>query len=125
MAVVVRGRESRLHGEGPQVMRCPDMEVAVMATIENGLAVYSERGGRRLPREGVYPQLYRPDLYLRAYGRIYRNSGALTPGTTAQTVDAMSLEKKSGALPTIFGGKPTDGRRRGGRIFQRREASVR
>ncbi|CAH0238284.1 Group II intron-encoded protein LtrA [Massilia sp. Bi118] len=64
-----------------------------MATIENILAVYSERGEQRLPLEGVYRQLYRPDLYLRAYGRIYRNDGALTPGATAETVDAMSLEK--------------------------------
>lgn len=43
--------------------------------------------------EGVYRQLYRPDLYLRAYGKLYRNSGAMTPGSNTETVDAMSLEK--------------------------------
>jgi group II intron reverse transcriptase/maturase len=43
--------------------------------------------------EDIYRQLYNPDLYLRAYGRLYRNDGALTPGVTAETVDAMSLEK--------------------------------
>ncbi|EDQ2186868.1 maturase [Salmonella enterica] len=64
-----------------------------MATAENILAVYSDRGRRKLPLEGVYRQLYRPDLYLRAYGKLYRNSGAMTPGSNKETVDAMSLEK--------------------------------
>lgn len=61
-----------------------------MATAENILAVYSDRGRRQLPLEGVYRQLYRPDLYLRAYGKLYRNSGAMTPGSNKETVDAMS-----------------------------------
>jgi len=64
-----------------------------MATTETVLAVYSDRGRRRLPLEGVYRQLFRRDLYLRAYGRIYRNAGAMTPGVTGETVDAMSLAK--------------------------------
>lgn len=64
-----------------------------MATAENILAVYSDRGRRQLPLEGVYRQLYLPDLYLRAYGKLYRNSGAMTPGSNKETVDAMSLEK--------------------------------
>jgi retron-type reverse transcriptase len=37
--------------------------------------------------------LYNPDLYLRAYARLYKNKGAMTQGTTAETVDAMSLAK--------------------------------
>jgi group II intron reverse transcriptase/maturase len=64
-----------------------------MATAETVLAVYSDRGRRGLPLEGVYRQLFRRDLYLRAYGRIYRNAGAMTPGVTGETVDAMSLAK--------------------------------
>src|SRR5438445_7912055 len=28
-----------------------------------------------------------------AYGRIYRNKGAMTPGVTEETADSMSLEK--------------------------------
>ena len=43
--------------------------------------------------ESVYRQLFCRDLYLRAYGRIYRNDGAMTPGVTGETVDAMSLAK--------------------------------
>src|SRR5512134_488028 len=64
-----------------------------MATAETVLAVYSDRGRRGLPLEGVYRQLFRRDLYLRAYGRIYRNDGAMTPGVTGETVDAMALAK--------------------------------
>lgn len=64
-----------------------------MAKAETVMTVYSDRGKRGLPLEGVYRQLFSRDLYLRAYGRIQRNDGAMTPGVTAETVDAMSLEK--------------------------------
>ena len=64
-----------------------------MRNAETVLGIIRERGRRRLPLEDIYQQLYQPDLYLRAYGRIYRNDGAMTPGSTPETVDAMSLEK--------------------------------
>jgi hypothetical protein len=31
--------------------------------------------------------------YLLAYGRIYANKGAITPGATGETVDGMSIRK--------------------------------
>jgi group II intron reverse transcriptase/maturase len=37
--------------------------------------------------------LFNPDLFLLAYGKLYRNAGAMTPGTTRETVDGMSLDK--------------------------------
>jgi group II intron reverse transcriptase/maturase len=43
--------------------------------------------------EDVYRQLFNQNLYLRAYSRIYKNAGAMTPGTTAETVDGMSVAK--------------------------------
>jgi group II intron reverse transcriptase/maturase len=72
-----------------------------MATAETVMTVYSDRGKRGLPLEGVYRQLYSRDLYLRAYGRIHRNKGAMTPGVTAETVDAMSLEKIDGIIGVL------------------------
>ena len=72
-----------------------------MATAETVMAVYSDRGKRGLPLEGVYRRLYSRDLYLRAYGRIHRNNGAMTPGVTAETVDAMSLEKIDGIIDAL------------------------
>ena len=87
-------RESRVQGEGGQVARHnPTGEAREMRSAETVLGVIRERGRRRRPLEDIYRQLYNPDLYLCAYGRLYRNDGALTPGVTAETVDAMSLEK--------------------------------
>lgn len=37
--------------------------------------------------------MFNPDLYLRAYGQIYKNYGATTKGITDETVDGMSLKK--------------------------------
>ncbi|MDE2753019.1 MAG: reverse transcriptase domain-containing protein [Gemmatimonadota bacterium] len=64
-----------------------------MRTAETVLNVIRNRGERGLPLEDIYRQLYNRDLYLRAYGRLYRNRGAMTKGVTAETVDGMSLAK--------------------------------
>ncbi len=64
-----------------------------MRDTETVLGIIRNRGSRGLPLEDVYRQLYNPNLYLYAYGRIYRNAGATTPGTTPETVDGMSLAK--------------------------------
>jgi group II intron reverse transcriptase/maturase len=57
------------------------------------LGIIHERGKQGLPLDDVYRQLYNPQLYLHAYGRIYRNTGAMTPGITDETVEGMSLAK--------------------------------
>ncbi len=64
-----------------------------MRTSDTILGLLRERGSKGLPLERVYRLLYSPDLYLTAYGKIYRNHGALTKGTTDETVDGMSLSK--------------------------------
>jgi retron-type reverse transcriptase len=64
-----------------------------MRNAETLLGVIRERGTRGLPLERVYRLLFSPELYLLAYGRLYRNDGALTRGITADTVDGMSLAK--------------------------------
>jgi group II intron reverse transcriptase/maturase len=57
------------------------------------LEIIRERGKRGLPLERVYRCLFNRDLYLLAYGKIYRNAGAMTPGNTRETVDGMRLGK--------------------------------
>lgn len=52
-----------------------------------------ERGSKGLPLERVYRLLFNPELYLTACGKIYRNAGAMTPGSTEEMVDSMSLSK--------------------------------
>jgi len=64
-----------------------------MRSAETVLAVIHERGKQGLPLEDIYRQLYNPDLYLRAYARLYSNDGAMTRGITTETVDAMSMRK--------------------------------
>ena len=62
-----------------------------MQSAETVLGVLRERGERGLPCDELYRQLFNPQVYLLAYGRIYANKGAMTPGVTQETVDGMSL----------------------------------
>ena len=64
-----------------------------MQNAETVLGVLRERGRRGLPLEELYRQLFNPQLYLLAYGRIYANKGAMTPGATGETADGMSPGK--------------------------------
>ena len=64
-----------------------------MQSAEAVLGVLRERGRRGLPCDELYRQLFNPQLYLLAYGRIYSNHGAMTAGATKETVDGMSLGK--------------------------------
>jgi group II intron reverse transcriptase/maturase len=61
-----------------------------MQNAETVLGVLRERGRKGLPLDELYRQLFNPQLYLLAYGRIYSNDGAMTPGATRETVDGMS-----------------------------------
>jgi retron-type reverse transcriptase len=64
-----------------------------MRNAETVLGVLRDRGRRGLPLERLYRLLFNPHLYLIAYGRLYSNQGATTPGATGETVDGMSLGK--------------------------------
>lgn len=64
-----------------------------MQNAETVLGLLRDRGRRGLPCEELYRQLFNPQLYLVAYGRIYSNQGAMTPGATQETADGMSMEK--------------------------------
>jgi group II intron reverse transcriptase/maturase len=64
-----------------------------MQSAETVMGVLRERGRRGLPLERLYRQMLNPHLYLLAYGRLYSNKGAMTPGPTGETADGMSLGK--------------------------------
>lgn len=64
-----------------------------MQNAETVLHVYQERGRRELPLERVYRQLFNSKLFLVAYANLYGNAGAMTQGTTEETVDGMSMDK--------------------------------
>jgi len=61
-----------------------------MQEAEVVLGVLRERGREGLPLTQLYRQMFNKDLYLAAYGRIYSNQGAMTPGPSQETADGMS-----------------------------------
>jgi group II intron reverse transcriptase/maturase len=72
-----------------------------MRKAETYLNIIRSRGQRGLPVNDFYRQLRNSELFLQAYGKIYRNDGAMTPGVTDETVDAMSLKKIRGIIDDL------------------------
>jgi group II intron reverse transcriptase/maturase len=72
-----------------------------MQTAQTYLELVRERGKKGLPLERVYRQLFNRDLYLRAYGKIYGNKGAMTHGVTDETPDGMALEKMDAIIEAL------------------------
>ncbi len=64
-----------------------------MQDAETVLAVLRERGRKGLPCDELYRQMFSREMYLLAYGNIYANQGAMTPGASEETADGMSTEK--------------------------------
>ncbi len=64
-----------------------------MRTAATVLNIIQERGKRKLPLEDVYRQLYNPDLYLRAYAKLYPNKGAMTMTKIEKIIDDLRQER--------------------------------
>jgi group II intron reverse transcriptase/maturase len=64
-----------------------------MQEAEVVLSVLRERGRKGLPLTQLYRQMFNKELYLLAYGNIYSNQGAMTPGASEETADGMSEDK--------------------------------
>ena len=64
-----------------------------MQSAETVLGVLRDRGRRGLPCNELFRQMFNPQMYLLAYGRLYSNHGAMTPGVDGETVDGMSPAK--------------------------------
>jgi len=93
----VTGPKPSTSGEGRQfcMLETLDGEMLLMqvATIQRRieqLPALSEAGKRI---NGLHRLMRSPYLYERAYARVSRNKGALTPGVDGRTFDGMSLEK--------------------------------
>lgn len=62
-----------------------------MQNAQTYLEIVKSRGERRLELQRVYHNLRNRELFLHAYGKLYSNDGALTPGVSPDdTVDGMS-----------------------------------
>jgi len=68
-------------------------EVREMLIAETYLNIVQDRGKRKRPLDDVSRQMFNPNMYLRAYAKLYKNEGAMTPGVTEETVDGMSQDK--------------------------------
>ena len=64
-----------------------------MRKAQTVLTVIQERGKQRKPIERIYKLLFNRELYLTAYAKLYPNSGAMTKGSTDETVDGMSIQR--------------------------------
>src|SRR2546428_12466082 len=95
-----------------------------MRTADTILNIILDRGKRKLPLDDVYRQLNSPDFSLRSSAKMSKNAGAMTPGTTGETVDGMSLgwicrgieairyERRNGRpVRRVYVNKPKGGKR--------------
>lgn len=64
-----------------------------MQSAEQVLQAVRKLGEKRLPLTRIYRCLYNENLFLAAYNKLYRNDGALTPGTENDTVDGMNRQR--------------------------------
>ena len=79
-------------------IRLMNMKGMRMQTADQILQAIRKLGEQRQPLTRIYRCLYNPHLYLAAYNKIYRNQGALTPGTANETVDGSSSPRTLGLL---------------------------
>ena len=100
LVVVVRvtphqgGREAARGRRGPGDEDIHGLGVCVMQSAEAASwtsCVHAAGGACRA--DELYRQLFNPALFLMAWGRIYANDGAMTPGACGETADGMSLAK--------------------------------
>src|SRR5260370_15993723 len=92
--IVVRGRNKPAtwrRGAGNPMTAVA--AVREMRNAETTLAIIRKRGRQNKHLENLYRQLYKKELFLRAYSRVQKNAGALTKGITEETADGMSLQK--------------------------------
>ena len=64
-----------------------------MLTAKQYLDLINKRGASNKPLKRVYANMLKLDLFINAYGKLYSNKGAMTPGVDDETVDGTSLAK--------------------------------
>jgi len=76
-----------------------------MQNAQTYLEIVKSRGERRLELKRVYRNLRNQELFLIAYGKLYANEGAMTPGVNpTDIVDGMSLERIDNIIAELEAG---------------------
>lgn len=97
VSIVVRARESLVHGEGRQpviLIRLTEFVRDKMRNPEkvlNSLSVHSRE--QEYKYERIYRILFNPEMYYVAYQRIGSKPGNMTSGSDNETIDGMSLKR--------------------------------
>jgi len=93
--VVVRGRKSRLQGEGEQFVSQYKKKKGVRDIMRNPIAVLKSLEEKATQKgyvfERLYRNLYNPEFYLLAYQNIAKSQGSMTAGTDGMTLDDMTV----------------------------------
>jgi retron-type reverse transcriptase len=77
-----------------------------MQNAQSYLEIVNQRGQRGLELQRVYRHLQNKELYLQAYGKLYANKGATTPGINPQdTVDGMDLTTIENIITSLKNGQ--------------------
>jgi group II intron reverse transcriptase/maturase len=80
-------------------------EVSVMLQTQKYMEIVRSRGARKLPLNRVYRMIRQRDLFLTAYGKLYANKGAMTPGVNPEDiVDGMSLKRIEAIIADLEAG---------------------
>lgn len=72
-----------------------------MTSTQDFLDIVHQCGQRGIPIRKVYRRMKDKDLFLAAYGKLYKNAGSLTPGITDNTVDGMSISRIDSLLEKL------------------------
>lgn len=76
-----------------------------MLSAQSYLNLVNARGRQGLNLRRVYRNLRRPDLFLRAYTKLYANAGATTKGVDSRdTIDSMSLRRIEATISALADG---------------------
>jgi group II intron reverse transcriptase/maturase len=76
-----------------------------MLQTQKYMEIVRSRGERKLPLNRVYRMIRQRDLFLTAYGKLYANKGAMTPGVNPEdVVDGMSLERIAAIIAQLESG---------------------
>jgi group II intron reverse transcriptase/maturase len=85
--------ESQSQGEAWQVNQLQQKEgKRMLDKIQPTLEALEKFGRKGTPLTRIYPKLYKRELYIGAYNKIYSNDGAMTEGVDpTDTIDGMNL----------------------------------
>ena len=97
VSIVVRGRESRPHGEVRQSTAQYNLRKGVRDTMRSPEVILKNLGDKAKDKsyqfKRLYRNLYNPEMYLLAYQKIASSEGSMTAGTDGNTLDGMSMER--------------------------------